>query len=253
MNKTRVIPVLLLKKWGLYKTVKFKSPKYVGDPINSVRIFNDKEVDELVFLDIDATKKSIEPNYDLLENIAGEAFMPMAYGGGLRNIEQVRRIFRIGFEKVILNSALFYKPSFIKTIASEFGSQSIVGCIDVKVDLFRKYHLYANGGTIKQKVSITDHLKFLIEEGVGEIFVNSISKDGTMKGYDLSLIKKVSNCVNVPVIACGGASSLKDFELVVKQSGATAVAAGSMFVFIGPHRAVLINYPNKNELTKYLP
>lgn len=253
MNKTRVIPVLLLKKWGLYKTVNFKSPKYVGDPINSVRIFNDKEVDELVFLDIDATKKSIEPNYDLLENIAGEAFMPMAYGGGLRNIEQVRRIFRIGFEKVILNSALFYKPSFIKTIASEFGSQSIVGCIDVKVDLFRKHHLYANGGTIKQNVSITDHLKFLIEEGVGEIFVNSISKDGTMKGYDLSLIKKVSNCVNVPVIACGGASSLKDFELVVKQSGATAVAAGSMFVFIGPHRAVLINYPNKNELTKYLP
>jgi cyclase len=253
LNKTRVIPVLLLKGSGLYKTVNFKSPKYIGDPINSVRIFNDKEVDELVFLDIDATQNLADPNYELLNDIASEAFMPMAYGGGLRTIEQVRKIFRLGFEKVILNSVLYYKTSLISEIVKEFGSQSVVGCVDVNRNFFQKFQLYSNSGSVRQKISLTEHLKYMVREGVGEIFVNSISKDGMMNGYDLELIKKISDLVKVPIIACGGAASLIDFELAVKRSGASAVAAGSMFVFMGSHKAVLINYPERSSLIKHLP
>ena len=253
MNKTRVIPVLLLKGKGLYKTVKFKKPKYIGDPINSVKIFNEKEVDELVFLDIDASPSGLNPDFDLLEDIAGEAFMPMAYGGGITNVEQARIIFNIGFEKIILNSSLYENLDLVDKIVSEFGSQSLVGSIDVKRSIFMKYELFSQNGSKKQNISILNHLEKLINRGVGEVFVNSIDRDGTMAGYDLSLIKVVSDSVNVPVIACGGASCINDFKQAVEKSNASAVAAGSMFVFMGPHKAVLINYPERADLSNKLP
>lgn len=253
LNKTRVIPVLLLKGKGLYKTVKFKNPKYIGDPINSVKIFNEKEVDELVFLDIDASPSGLNPDYDLLEDIAGEAFMPMAYGGGITNVEQARIIFNIGFEKIILNSSLYENLDLVDKIVSEFGSQSVVGCIDVKRSIFKKYELFSQNGSKKQNISILNHLENLINRGVGEVLVNSIDRDGTMAGYDLSLIKIVSDSVNVPVIACGGASCINDFKQAVEKSNASAVAAGSMFVFMGPHKAVLINYPEHADICNQLP
>lgn len=253
MNKTRVIPVLLLKGEGLYKTVKFKNPRYIGDPINSVRIFNEKEVDELVFLDIDATKDKKDPNFELLKDIASEAFMPMAYGGGLNNIEQVREIFSIGFEKVILNSVLYHDIEIVEKIVSEFGSQSVVGCVDVKSNVFKTYNIYSINGSQKMNISLKDHIMQLVEKGVGEIFINSINRDGTMSGYDLHLIKEVANLVSVPVVACGGASSVYDFKQAVEKSNASAVAAGSMFVFMGPHKAVLINYPDRAELIDAIP
>tara|TARA_B110000495_G_C23040504_1_gene623765 strand:+ start:4067 stop:4813 length:747 start_codon:yes stop_codon:yes gene_type:complete len=248
-----VIPVLLLKGKGLYKTVKFKNPKYIGDPINSVRIFNEKEVDELVFLDIGASSKSMNPDYCLLGDIASEAFMPMAYGGGLKTIEQIRKIFSIGFEKVILNTVNYSDYELIKSSVSEFGSQSIVGCLDVKRSVFNRYDLFSTNGSIKQNLTIMEHLTRMVDSGVGEILINSIDKDGTMSGYDLKLIKKVTDAVKVPVIACGGASCVNDFKLAVSDANASAVAAGSMFVFMGPHRAVLINYPERKELIKELP
>ena len=253
MNKTRVIPVLLLKGEGLYKTVKFKNPRYIGDPINSVRIFNEKEVDELVFLDIDASKDKKDPNFELLKDIASEAFMPMAYGGGLSNIEQVRKIFSIGFEKIILNSVLYHDIEIVEKIVSEFGSQSVVGCVDVKSNVFKTYNIYSINGSHKMNISLKDHIMQLAEKGVGEIFINSINRDGTMSGYDLHLIKEVANLVSVPVVACGGASSVYDFKQAVEKSNASAVAAGSMFVFMGPHKAVLINYPDRGELIDSIP
>lgn len=253
MNKTRVIPVLLLKGEGLYKTVKFKNPRYIGDPINSVRIFNEKEVDELVFLDIDATKDKKDPNFELLKDIASEAFMPMAYGGGITTVEQARVIFNIGFEKIILNSSLYENLELVDEIVSEFGSQSVVGCIDVKRNFFKKYELFSQNGSRKQNISILNHLENLINRGVGEVLVNSIDRDGTMTGYDLSLVKIVSDSVNVPVVACGGASCINDFKQVVEKSNASAVAAGSLFVFLGPHKAVLINYPDRTELIDVIP
>lgn len=253
MNRTRVIPVLLLRNRGLVKTVKFKDAKYVGDPINSVRIFNEKEVDELVFLDITATPEGREPNFDMLQDIAGEAFMPMAYGGGLTTIDQVRRVFSLGFEKVVLNTAGYTNPSLISEAVSIYGAQSVVGCIDVRRTLLGRYELYTHSGTKRQPGSLVQHLAELEKLGVGEILINSIDRDGTQTGYDLKLLREVSHAVSVPVIACGGASSIDDFVAAVHEGGVSAVAAGSMFVFIGPHRAVLINYPDRKLLTQKLP
>jgi cyclase len=253
MNKTRVIPVLLLKNQGLVKTVKFKNPKYIGDPINAVRIFNEKEVDEIVFLDISATPEGRDPNFDLLSDIASEAFMPMAYGGGIKNLDQIQRIFELGFEKVILNTAIFRNSKLIEDAASKFGSQSIVGCIDVQKTLFGRYELCTSSGAMKEKVSLSSHLTDLSRLGVGEIMVNSIDRDGSMSGYDLKLLKEVTSSVSVPVIACGGAGNIDDFVKAVDEGNASAVAAGSLFVFMGPHRAVLINYPDRKILTDRLP
>lgn len=253
MNKTRVIPVLLLRGKGLVKTVKFKDPKYIGDPINSVRIFNEKEVDELVFLDITATPESREPDYDLLADIAGEAFMPMAYGGGITKLEQVQRIFSLGFEKVIIDTAAYTSPKLIQDAVAIYGSQSIVGCIDVKRTFLGRYELMSGSGKIKQSISLKEHVIELERLGVGEIIVNSVDRDGTQSGYDLKLIKEITSAVTVPVVACGGASGIGDFVAAVHEGGASAVAAGSLFVFVGPHRAVLINYPDRTELTQRLP
>lgn len=252
MNRTRVIPVLLLRGGGLVKTVKFKDPKYVGDPINAVRIFNEKEVDEIVFLDISATPGGRGPDFDLLTDIAGEAFMPMAYGGGITNIDQVRRLFALGFEKVVINSAAFESPDLIRDSSQIYGSQSIVGCIDVRRTLLGKPELYSESGRLKRPIALLQHVSNLKSAGVGEILVNSIDKDGTQSGYDLKLVREVADAIDVPVVACGGASGIDDFAAAV-DAGASAVAAGSLFVFYGPHRAVLINYPDRRDLSARLP
>jgi cyclase len=253
MNKTRVIPVLLLHGKGLVKTVKFKDPKYIGDPINSVRIFNEKEVDELVFLDITATSEGRGPDFELLADIAGEAFMPMAYGGGITTLDQVQRIFTLGFEKVIIDTVAYTAPHIIRDAVAIFGSQSIIGCVDVRRNLFGRYELNSHAGKVRQSVGLRDHLIALERSGVGEIIVNCMDRDGTQLGYDLRLISEVTSAVSVPVVACGGASSIDDFVAAVHEGGASAVAAGSFFVFVGPHRAVLINYPDRAELSRRLP
>lgn len=253
MNKTRVIPVLLLRGKGLYKTVKFKDPTYVGDPLNSVRIFNEKEVDELAFLDISAGPAGRGPDFDLLRDIAGEAFMPMAYGGGISSMEQVRRIFSLGFEKVILNTVAYSDPDVVREAVATFGAQSVVGCVDVRRTFLGKYELFTHSGARKQRVTLEEHLQALRAMGVGEVLVNAIDRDGTQSGYDIKLVKQVSSAVTCPVIACGGASGIDDFVTAVKEGGASAVAAGSLFVFVGPHRAVLINYPDRRVLEAKLP
>jgi cyclase len=253
MNKTRVIPVLLLSGKGLVKTVKFKDPKYIGDPINSVRIFNEKEVDELVFLDVTATPKGSGPDFELLADIAGEAFMPMAYGGGITSIDQVRRIFSLGFEKVIINTAAYAAPQLIRDAVATYGSQSIVGCVDVQRKFFGRYELRSHSGKTRQSAGLIEHVHGLERLGIGELIVNSVDRDGTQSGYDLELLRQVTSTVDVPVVACGGASGIDDFVAAVELGGASAVAAGSLFVFVGSHRAVLINYPDRECLASRLP
>ncbi|GMV55106.1 MAG: imidazole glycerol phosphate synthase subunit HisF [Betaproteobacteria bacterium] len=253
MNKTRVIPVLLLHGGGLVKTVRFKRPKYVGDPINAVRIFNEKEVDELIFLDISATVEGRGPPFDLLADIAGEAFMPMAYGGGITTIDQARRAFALGFEKIIINSAAYGDAGLISDAAAIFGSQSIVGCVDVRRTLLGRYELTSRSGLARERVGLREHLATLERAGVGEVLINAVDRDGTMAGYDLKLVQEACSAVSVPVIACGGAGCINDFVQAVEVGHATAVAAGSLFVFVGPHRAVLINYPERDILSQKLP
>jgi imidazole glycerol-phosphate synthase subunit HisF len=251
--RTRVIPVLLLKDKGLVKTVKFGGPRYIGDPINSVRIFNEKEVDELAFLDIAATPNRREPDFATLEGIAGEAFMPMACGGGVTSVAQFRRIMAMGFEKVILDTVTYDDPDVVREAAAIYGAQAVVACIDIKRRLLGGYDLYTHSGARRRKVSLVEHLDNLVRYGVGEIIVNSIDRDGTQGGYDIGAIKAVTSKVTVPVIACGGAGSVDDLVAAVDQGGASAVAAGSLFVFKGKHRAVLINYPERSELERRLP
>jgi imidazole glycerol-phosphate synthase subunit HisF len=253
MNKTRVIPVLLLRGKGLVKTVRFKVPTYIGDPINSVRIFNEKEVDELAFLDISATPERRGPDFEMLRDIAGEAFMPMAYGGGLTTMDQIRTTFSLGFEKVILNSIAYDGPDIVREAVSVYGAQSVVACMDVKRSLLGRYELYTHSGRTKRPVAFDRHLSALMEMGVGEVLVNSIDRDGTQTGYDIDLLKRVSSQVSVPIIACGGAGGVDDFVAAVNEGGASAVAAGSLFVFHGPRRGVLINYPERRVLESRLP
>lgn len=251
--RTRVIPVLLLKNGGLYKTTKFRDPRYIGDPINSVRIFNEKEVDELAFIDISATPAGNGPDFDVIEQIAGEAFMPMAYGGGISTFEQVERVLGLGFEKVIFNTACFDYPTLLTRTASVYGAQAVLACVDVKRTMFGRYEMFTHSGTRKRPGSLVEHIEALQSAGAGEICVNSIDRDGTMDGYDLELIRTVSSASSVPVIALGGAGSIADLQAAVTSGGASAVAAGSMFVYKGVHRAVLINYPERSELIKNLP
>jgi cyclase len=250
MFRPRVIPCLLLKNQGLVKTLRFKNPKYLGDPINIVKIFNDKEVDELVFLDIAATVEGREPPYALLEDIASEAFMPLGYGGGIRTLDQIRTILGLGVEKAVINTSAFENPGLVSEAAGIVGSQSVVVSIDVKKGFWGRYEVCTRGG---RKSTGLDPVAFAGEMerlGAGELVVNSIDRDGTMKGYDLDLIRAVTDRVNIPVVACGGAGSVADLARAVKEGRASAAGAGSMFVFHGPHRAVLISYPRDEELKK---
>jgi imidazole glycerol-phosphate synthase subunit HisF len=251
MLRYRVIPVLLLKNNGLVKTTRFKNPVYLGDPINAVKIFNDKEVDELILLDITATIENREPKYEKIKEIVSEAFMPVGYGGGITKLEQIEKLFKLGIEKVIINSAAYSNPDLIREASGIFGSQSIVVAADVKKDFIGKYKLFSHSGSKMQKADLISFLKHVQEIGSGEILINSIDRDGAMNGYDLDLIKKISESMNVPVIASGGAGSIEDFREAIR-AGASAVSAGSLFVFQGVHRAVLISYPRYEELEKLL-
>nr|WP_295885539.1 AglZ/HisF2 family acetamidino modification protein [uncultured Devosia sp.] len=247
MLKTRVIPTLLLRGEGLVKTTGFRDPKYVGDPINAIKIFNDKEVDELILLDITATNAAKGPAFDTIADIAGECFMPVAYGGGISTVEQIRRILGIGIEKVVINSAAIKNPDLIATAAREFGNQAVVVSIDVKKTLLGRYEVRSHSGTKGTGLDPAVWARQVQDLGAGEIMLTSIERDGTMRGYDLDLVRKVSQATNVPLIAAGGAGKITDFGAAVA-SGADAVAAGAMFVFHGPHRAVLITYPARADL-----
>lgn len=242
------MPCLLLKNNGLFKTVKFKNPMYIGDPINTVRIFNEKEVDELVLLDIEATVEKRSPPFDLLYQIAGECFMPLSYGGGIKDIQTMKEIFNIGVEKVIINTCAHENPSLIQNAVQYFGEQSIVGSVDVKKNIFGYYKVYTNSGRKKTDYDPVQYACQLENLGVGELLLNSIDKDGTMEGFDLQLIKAVSEVVSVPVIASGGAGKVQDIINAIAIGGASGIAAGSMFVYQGKHRAVLINYPDVSEV-----
>lgn len=249
MHDVRIIPVLLLKEFGLYKGIKFKNHRYIGDPINALKIFNEKEVDELVFLDIEATLKGREPNYGILSDIASECFMPLCYGGGISSLNQIEKLLYIGVEKVSINSAAHKDKKLISDASDMFGSSTIVASIDVKSTLFGK-KVFSDSGTVNTKLNPVDYAIEMESLGAGEILINSIDSDGLMKGYDKDLIKKVSEAVDIPVIACGGAGSIEDMGAVIQETDVSAVAAGSFFVFQGKHRAVLITYPDKGELEK---
>ncbi len=245
-----MIPVLLIRGGGLYKGMRFKNHKYVGDPINAIKIFNDKEVDELVVLDISATLTGSEPDFALLEQLAGEAFMPMGYGGGLTSMEQIDRLFALGFEKIVINSAVATKPSLIEEASRKHGNQSVVLSIDARRKASGDYSVVTHAAT-KELTGISPEqlAKRGVQLGAGEIIINSVDRDGTMSGYDLSLIERVASSVIVPVIAAGGAGELDDF-VAARSAGASAACAGAMFVFQGPHRAVLISYPEYWELER---
>jgi cyclase len=246
----RVIPCLLLRGSGLVKTVHFKDPTYLGDPRNVIKIFNEKEVDELVLLDITATDDGRDPNYDLLLELTGECFMPLAYGGGIKNLRQIETILKLGVEKVSINASAVENADLITRAARAFGSQSIVVSIDVKRKLLGKYEAYIRGGKQKTGLDPVSLAKRMENAGAGEILLNSIDRDGTMQGYDLEILRKVTDAVQIPVIACGGAGSIDDLGSAVKQGGASAVAAGSIFVFHGRHRAVLISFPKRQDLER---
>lgn len=247
MLKHRLIPSLLLKNGGLVKTTKFSNPKYVGDPINAIRVFNTKEVDELMVLDIDASKFNQEPNYPLIEQFAGECFMPLCYGGGIRTVEQASRIFKLGVEKVSVQTSALEDLDLVRRLSERFGSQSVVVSVDVKRDWLQRPHLYHSSTGKNSSLNWLNFTKQAVEAGAGEILLNSVDKDGTLQGPDLNLIQLASKEISAPLIAIGGIGSLQDIKDAVN-AGASAVAAGSFFVFHGPHRAVLITYPQYQEL-----
>jgi imidazole glycerol-phosphate synthase subunit HisF len=249
MRRVRVIPVLLIKKGGLVKSIRFKYFKYVGDPINAVRIFNDKEIDEIIVLDIDASRERRGPNFTQIRELAGEAFIPLAYGGGISTIDEIKKLFYLGIEKVVLNYQAYSNPSLITEAAKLVGSQSVVVSMDVKKNFFGKYKIYVRNGTESINLEPVAYGLKMQEAGAGEIFLNNIDRDGTYGGYDLELIKLLSHQLKIPLIACGGASVMKDFPDAIN-SGASAVAAGSLFVFQRPHNAVLISYPSQKELNE---
>jgi len=248
MLRPRLIPCLLVQNGGLVKTVQFADPKYVGDPINAVRIFNEKEVDELIVLDIDATAQGREPDYNRIRNLAAECRMPLCYGGGVKTVEQVERIISVGVEKVALNAAAVADPFLVARAAEVVGSQSVVAVLDVKKSGWRgKYEVLTHNGTRKSGRGPVELAREMAAQGAGEIVVNSIDRDGTMKGYDLDLIREIRDVVSLPLTVLGGAGSLKDIGSLIKTFGIIGAAAGSLFVFKGVYRAVLINYPSRAE------
>jgi len=248
----RVIPCLLLRGDGLVKGVKFKNHKYVGDPINAVRIFNEKEVDELLFLDISATGESRIPLLPVIEKIADECCMPFGVGGGIRTVEEIRQILYAGAEKVCITTAAVKNPNLIEEAAGQFGSQSIVVGLEVKKNLFGKYMLTTNCSTQKTSLDPVTFAREVERRGAGELVINSVDRDGTMEGFDVELIRAVATAVTIPVIACGGAGSMQDIVEAFSKGDASAASAGSLFVFHGPKRAVLINYPDRATLEHHL-
>lgn len=253
MLRPRIIPCLLVSNKGLVKTVNFKNPKYVGDPINAVRIFNEKEVDELTILDIDASRLNKEPDYKSIEYWASECRMPLCYGGGIKTVEQAQTIFSLGVEKIAISSAAIDNPEFITDLSERVGNQSVVVVLDVKKKAFGGYEVYTHNASKRSNVKLLDFVSLAEKLGAGEIVINSIDLDGTMKGYDFSLVKKVREQVNTPFTILGGAGNLDHISELINEFGIIGASAGSLFVFKGVYRAVLINYPEphvKDELVK---
>jgi len=251
MFRTRVIPVLLLENSGLVKGQKFKNHKYIGDPINAVKIFNQKEVDELVFLDISENNKNKKPDFNLISKIASEAFMPFSYGGGIKDANHIEKLISIGVEKVIINTSSFFNENIIKEAVKIAGSQSVVVSIDVKKSLFGKYEVFVGNGRINTKIDPVTYAKKMQNYGAGELIVCSIDREGTGKGYDIKLLEIVTNSVDIPVVGLGGAGSIQDLAEVINKIPISGLAAGNLFVFYGKHRAVLITYPQYSELEKF--
>lgn len=252
MLQKRIIPCLLLHKGGLYKTQNFKKPTYIGDPINAIKIFNEKEVDELMFLDIDATVQNKEPNYKMIEDIASECFMPLCYGGGVKTLHQMKKIYSLGVEKISISSAAIENPNLIQEAANIFGNQSVIVTVDIKKDFFGKKKVFINNGKKNTKINPVDFIKRVEALGAGEIVVNSIDHDGVMKGYDIELLKEIKSNIKVPVIALGGAGNLNHIKEIFEISKVDAVACGSMFVYQGPLKGVLISYPPYQKIQELL-
>lgn len=248
MLRKRVIPCLLLHHRGLVKTVQFKQPKYIGDPINAVKIFNEKFVDEIIFLDIDASQERRGPDFDHIADICSECFIPFCYGGGIRSIKDAERLFTLGVEKVSLNTVLFRDKAVLPAMARQFGSQSIVATMDVQKKRFSGYVVMAGGGKIKTHVKPIEYARELEQLGAGELLINSIDRDGMMQGYASELLTQIAAAVSIPVIACGGAGHLQHIADLLEQTAISAAGTGSLCVFQGPHKAVLLNYPTPKEL-----
>lgn len=251
MLAARLIPCLLLRGAGCVKTVRFRKPTYLGDPINIVRIFNEREVDELIVLDIDASREDRAPRFSQLADLASECFMPLCYGGGVRSLDEIERLFAIGLEKVAINTHAFLNPTLVEQAARRFGSQSIVASIDVKTALFGRRRVVTHGGRRSHALDPVTHARAMEERGAGEVLLNSVERDGAMRGYDLALISEVAAAIRVPVIALGGAGSLDD-AVAALRAGASAAAAGSLFCFAGPDRGVLVNYPDRRDVDALL-
>jgi len=249
MFRPRIIPVLLLQGNALVKSKGFKDFRYIGDPINAVKVFNDLKADELVFLDIEATKEKRTISTELVSQVGEEANMPFAVGGGIRNLDEIQNIIAKGAEKVIINTCAVENPKFIREASDNFGSSTIVVCIDVKKKFFSGEVVWRNSGSKSSKYSPKDFAKIIEENGAGEIIIQSINKDGTMNGYDLDLVKEISTAVTIPVVALGGAGNLEHMIEAYKKGFASALAAGSLFVFQGPNKGVLINYIEKSDLS----
>lgn len=248
MLRPRIIPCLLVHNMGLVKTVQFASPKYVGDPLNAVKIFNEKEADELMVIDIDASVQGNAPDYQLIKNIAAECRMPLCYGGGVKTVEQAQKIINLGAEKVALSSALVNDINLVNKIGRVIGNQSVVAVIDVKKKgLFKKQEVHIHNASKTTGLNPVDFAIELANKGVGEIVINSVDQDGMMDGYDLELIQKIKFKVNIPVTALGGAGSLEDIDGLINKFGVIGAAAGSLFVFKGVYKAVLINYPSPEQ------
>lgn len=252
MLRTRIIPCLQLINESLVKTVQFGKYSYIGDPINTVRIFNELEVDELCFLDIRATLENRKPNLDILHQIADECFMPLSYGGGLRDAETARQILSIGFEKIVINTAAFSQPQLITEIAEHSGSQSVIGSIDVKKNLWGRYQVFSTDGTKKESIDPIAWAKELERLGAGELLVTSMDRDGTWTGYDTDITARISEAVNIPVIANGGAGKVEHLQQAIMTGMASALAVGSMVVYQKKGMGVLVNFPDSNELKKIL-
>ena len=252
MLKTRIIPCLQLIGDSLVKTIRFKDPAYIGDPVNTVRIFNELEVDELCFLDIRATVENRTPNLEVLQHISNECFMPLSYGGGIKDFETARAIMSIGFEKIVVNTESFYNPSLITQLSRHFGAQAVVASIDVKKNLWGKYQVFIADGSVKTDIDVVEYALRLQEAGAGEILLTSMDRDGTWSGFDIDLIKKVADALSVPLIANGGAGNTKHIGEAVKTGHASAVSLGSMIVYQQKGMGVLVNFPDKTELEKML-
>lgn len=250
MLKPRIIPSLLIHKNGLVKTVKFKKHKYIGDPLNTVRIFNEKEVDELAIFDIDASVMVAEPNYNLLKKLANQSRMPLCYGGGVKTVDQALKIFGLGIEKIALSSAVIENPNLIKEIAQRVGSQSVIVVLDVKKKIFGNYELAIYNGNKLTGLNPADFARKAEDLGAGEIILNSIDNDGVMKGYDIKMLDQVARNLKIPITILGGAGSISDLKEVIDKHGIIGLAAGSLFIFKGPYKAVLINYPSNEDKEK---